>query len=66
LTGIYDLFRAIDWIVDLLMTIYEWFSNAIDELLEGMKNVLNFVTNFLIEIEEMFEDLFDLVLSIFG
>jgi hypothetical protein len=48
------------------VTIYEWISSTIDELLEGMKKVLNFVINLPDEIPEMSEDLFDLVLSIFG
>jgi phage-related protein len=66
LTSIYDFFSdAIDWIVDLLITIYDWITDAINDLVEGMKKVLNFVANFPDEVAEMFEELFELILSIF-
>jgi hypothetical protein len=44
---------------------YEWITDAINDLIEGMKKILNFVPNFPDEIAEMFEDLFELILSIF-
>jgi ABC-type proline/glycine betaine transport system permease subunit len=66
LTSIYDFFSdAIDWIVDLLITIYDWITDAINELVDGMKKVLDFVKNFPDEVAEMFEELFEMILSIF-
>jgi hypothetical protein len=48
-----------------LITIYNWITDAINDLIEGMKKVLDFITYFPDEIAEMFEDLFELILSIF-
>jgi phage-related protein len=62
LTGIYDFFsEAINWVVELLVSIYEWISTVIEELLDGMKRILDFIKHFPDETKEMFDDLIDLL-----